>query len=83
MPHPANQSDQHTMSFGDHLEELRRRVLLSLIFPIPVAILTFFVLGLTAWVGPQGVFSTGEAAHIFGSGSVLRVGRAAANPAGD
>jgi hypothetical protein len=25
---------------------------------------------LTAWFGPQGVFSTGEAAHIFGSGSV-------------
>jgi hypothetical protein len=29
-------------------------------------------MGLTAWVGPQGVFSTGDAAHIFGSGSVLR-----------
>jgi hypothetical protein len=27
-------------------------------------------MGLTAWFGPQGVFSTGEAAHIFGSGSV-------------
>ena len=27
-------------------------------------------MGLTAWVGPQGVFSTGDAAHIFGSGSV-------------
>jgi hypothetical protein len=26
---------------------------------------------LTAWFGSQGVFSTGEAAHIFGSGSVL------------
>jgi hypothetical protein len=25
---------------------------------------------LTAWFGSQGVFSTGEAAHIFGSGSV-------------
>jgi hypothetical protein len=25
---------------------------------------------LTAWFGPQGVFSTGDAAHIFGSGSV-------------
>jgi len=31
---------------------------------------------LTAWFGSQGVFSTGEAAHIFGSGSVA--GRAAA-----
>jgi hypothetical protein len=26
---------------------------------------------LTAWFGSQGVFSTGEAAHIFGSGPVL------------
>jgi hypothetical protein len=25
---------------------------------------------LTAWFGSQGVFSTGAAAHIFGSGSV-------------
>jgi hypothetical protein len=25
---------------------------------------------LTAWFGSQGVFSTGEAAHIFGSGPV-------------
>jgi hypothetical protein len=25
---------------------------------------------LTAWFGPHGVFSTGDAAHIFGSGSV-------------
>jgi hypothetical protein len=25
---------------------------------------------LTAWFGSQGVFSTGDAAHIFGSGSV-------------
>jgi hypothetical protein len=28
-------------------------------------------MGLTAWFGPRGVFSSGEAAHIFGSGSVL------------
>jgi hypothetical protein len=28
---------------------------------------------LTAWFGPQGVFSTGDAAHIFGSGPVLPV----------
>jgi hypothetical protein len=27
---------------------------------------------LTAWFGSQGVFSTGEAAHIFGSGPVYR-----------
>jgi hypothetical protein len=25
---------------------------------------------LTAWFGPQGVFSSGDAAHIFGSGHV-------------
>jgi hypothetical protein len=29
---------------------------------------------LTAWFGSQGVFSTGEAAHIFGSGSVPLTG---------
>ena len=29
---------------------------------------------LTAWFGPHGVFSTGDAAHIFGSGSVPLVG---------
>jgi hypothetical protein len=27
---------------------------------------------LAAWLGPQGVFSSGGAAHIFGSGSVAR-----------
>jgi hypothetical protein len=27
---------------------------------------------LTAWFGPQGVFSSGGAAHIFGSGPVPR-----------
>jgi hypothetical protein len=26
---------------------------------------------LTAWFGPQGVFSSGDPAHIFGSGCVL------------
>jgi hypothetical protein len=26
---------------------------------------------LAAWFGPQGVFSSGDAAHIFGSGPVL------------
>ncbi len=29
------------MTFGDHLDELRTRLLLALIFPIPVAIITF------------------------------------------
>jgi hypothetical protein len=32
-------------------------------------------MGLTAWVGPRGVFSSGEAAHIFGSGSVQAAAR--------
>src|SRR5690554_1224671 len=32
-----------TMSFGDHLEELRRRLMLALIAPIPLAIAAFFV----------------------------------------
>jgi len=31
------------MSFGDHLEELRRRLLLALVVPLPLAILLFFV----------------------------------------
>jgi len=33
--------DQHTMSFGDHLEELRRRILFALIVPLPLMILIF------------------------------------------
>ena len=31
------------MSFGDHLEELRRRVVLCLVVPLPAAILLFLV----------------------------------------
>jgi Sec-independent protein secretion pathway component TatC len=38
-PHPEN----YSMSFGDHLEELRRRILLSLVVPLPLALLLFFV----------------------------------------
>ena len=33
------------MSFGDHLEELRRRILLGIIVPVPVAILLFAFAG--------------------------------------
>jgi sec-independent protein translocase protein TatC len=38
---PAN-PDTYTMSLGDHLEELRRRMLLALIAPLPLAIVIFF-----------------------------------------
>lgn len=31
------------MSFGDHLEELRRRILLALVVPLPLAVLIFFL----------------------------------------
>lgn len=34
---------QGVMSFGDHLEELRRRVILSLVVPFPVALLLFMI----------------------------------------
>lgn len=34
---------EYTMSFADHLDELRRRVLLALALPIPVSIITFLV----------------------------------------
>ena len=33
------------MSFGDHLEELRRRILLGIVVPVPVAILLFSFAG--------------------------------------
>src|SRR6185503_13781416 len=33
--------DDHRMSFGDHLEELRKRILLSLLPPIPLSIIAY------------------------------------------
>jgi len=35
-------ADHGTMSFGDHLDELRRRLLLSLVVPLPLSIIAFF-----------------------------------------
>ena len=43
MPRPADQPHDHSMSFGDHLEELRRRILLALMVPLPLGVLIFFV----------------------------------------
>jgi Tat protein translocase TatC len=42
MPHIPDPS-QFTMSFGDHLEDLRKRLLMSIVFPLPVFIGLFFV----------------------------------------
>jgi Tat protein translocase TatC len=42
MARKPDHSAEHTMSFGDHLEELRRRVFLALAAPIPLAIVVFF-----------------------------------------
>lgn len=38
----ADPDRDHVMSFGDHLDELRRRAFLALAVPLPVAILAFF-----------------------------------------
>jgi sec-independent protein translocase protein TatC len=35
--------DHYTMSFGDHLEELRRRLLWGLALPIPLSVVTFLL----------------------------------------
>ncbi len=47
MPRRADQSfngdEPHSMSFGDHLEELRRRLMLALAIPLPVMLGIFFV----------------------------------------
>jgi Sec-independent protein secretion pathway component TatC len=39
MARRLDQPTEHTMSFGDHLDELRKRILLAVIVPLPVAVL--------------------------------------------
>ncbi|MHC4947699.1 MAG: twin-arginine translocase subunit TatC [Planctomycetota bacterium] len=43
MPSSPDHPDRYTMSFGDHLEELRRRLLLSLVVPLPLSVVTFLM----------------------------------------
>jgi len=38
---PTDHPDDHSMSFGDHLEDLRRRVLWAVAIPLPLAIVIF------------------------------------------
>jgi Sec-independent protein secretion pathway component TatC len=40
---PAQDPDDVSMSFGDHLEELRRRLLWSLAVPVPIMVVTFLL----------------------------------------
>jgi Tat protein translocase TatC len=39
----ADHPDNHTMSFGDHLEELRRRILWALALPLPLSVVIFLI----------------------------------------
>jgi Sec-independent protein secretion pathway component TatC len=43
MPSTPHDHVDHTMSFGDHLEELRRRIILGAIVPLPLSFVTFAV----------------------------------------
>ncbi|MCH2140786.1 MAG: twin-arginine translocase subunit TatC [Phycisphaerales bacterium] len=42
-PHLPDDPADYKMSLGDHLDELRKRVIASLILPLPLAVLLFFV----------------------------------------
>ena len=44
MPNMPHNPEEYRMAFGDHLEELRKRIIISLAAPVPLAIL-FFVGG--------------------------------------
>jgi sec-independent protein translocase protein TatC len=51
MRRPHEHPDDYTMSFGDHLDELRRRVILSLVAPVPLFVAFFFISdGLISWL---------------------------------
>ena len=43
MAKKQHKTDPQLMSFGDHLEELRLRILLSLALPVPLSIITFLM----------------------------------------
>ena len=43
MPLDQREPDDAVMSFGDHLEELRKRLFLAALVPLPLAIGLFFV----------------------------------------
>ena len=51
MPADQDHPDHYAMSFGDHLDELRRRIFLALAVPLPLAIGAFMVTNpLIAWL---------------------------------
>ena len=47
LPHDRDPEDEASpppggvMTFGEHLEELRRRLILALVVPLPIAVLAF------------------------------------------
>ena len=66
------------MSFGDHLEELRRRVILCLVVPLPAAILLFIVAPhirdiLIAPALAAMELGTGVRVRLSGTGSGIQV----------